>query len=689
MGHRNYTQYDDSPDGIVFIKRNGYVKYRNKRALELIGDRPNILESLPGIDLKAISQVIDNEDTALDVTIIDNVIVIKETTEYGEFFNTSNSFACITKSDGRFVKFNDYMEKSLGTEDLYSKKFLNFVHNEDMQNVYNKLSILSKNNDKCNVSCRYLTNRGYLYLNWEIKYTDRNNLLYVSNDITELLDTKAELETSKIFLNITEDIIISGVWDWDIETGILTWSEGLKNIYEIEEVTYEKYLNQNHKDDIDTIQNTINKCLIDGKPYTITHRVIGAKTGKIKYLKARGSIIRNFNKRRLVGVGQDITEVVMNEKTLIDLRDKAIKNDDIKSTFIANVSHELRTPLNGIIGITELLKSSSGLSSKQQEYIDTLDNSCGILLSIINNVLDFSKLEKEEAHVEMSRVCIRDFINNNTKLFRFNIERKKLFFNLVIDANVPEFIDLDEIKIKQVIYNLLSNAFKFTSKGGITLHVLVKKYNLIIEIIDTGIGIEEEKQKNIFEPFNQADPSTTRKYGGTGLGLSICRAYVTLLKGSITFSSKFNVGSVFTVCIPISSDYRNKKDSPCIYIVEDNISNQYILKEIIYDFYSEICIECFENGKECVDNIEISNQPMVIFMDLHMPIMDGYMCTNILRSTGIKCPIIGVTANHMSNEKLKCMKTGMNDFLLKPINKKDIHDILNKYKTAQANATDP
>jgi PAS domain S-box-containing protein len=695
MGHSSYAKYDNIEQGIIIINKGGEILYKNKQSNTILGCdiKGDISNFIGDIDAIQNSKNISILLKVINITVVPKnkkhrIVIIKDFTDklvYEEFFNITKHFICITKSDGSFTKVNPCMIEKLGYSQNYfqNRKFLQLVHLDDWKRVYDEISTLDENKQTCNVICRFTKSTGdYMYLNWDIKYINKASLFYFSNDVTDIMEVKAELETSKIFLNTTEDLIVSGCWDWDIDTGNLIWSDGLKNIYEIDDVTYDNYFNQNHQEDREIIQNTINKCLIDKKPYTITHRVVGAKSGKIKYLKARGIIIDIFNRKKLIGVGQDVTDIIMNEKSLVDLKDKAIKNDNIKSQFIANVSHELRTPLNGIIGITELLKSSKGLTDKQMEYIDTLDNSCGMLLSIINNVLDFSKLEKEESHVEISRVNFRDFIQHNTKLFRFNIERKKLYLNLVVEPEVPEFVDLDEIKVKQIVYNLLSNAFKFTSIGGITLRVFIKGNNLNIEVKDTGIGIEEDKQKNIFEPFNQADQSTTRKYGGTGLGLSICREYAKLLNGTIYFTSKFKVGSIFCVSLPINSPDSQSIQGSCVYIVEDNISNQYILKEIIRDYSQDISVECFENGKICIDNIKQEEPPLVVFMDLHMPIMDGYTCTTMLRDIGIKCPIVGVTANHMSNEKLKCLKTGMNDFLLKPINSRDIHDILDKYKVA-------
>ncbi len=717
MGHSSYSKYNEIEESILIINNKGKILYYNESVKEifdytysfpqsvfnlipehqLICHKKYIKNNKRGMSNKYIKyETVKGFTKFLNITIIPKnmnktLIIIKDLTDktiYEEFFNITENLICATSSDGTFLKVNPYMTNCINyTKDyIFSKTYLFFVHEEDIEKTYKEISSLGAEKQYCTITNRYKTRQDKcMYIRWNIKYIDKNLIVYFGYDISETINLSSELELCQTFLTQTEELMTSGVWDWNVNTNNLILSKGMKNIYEMDDASYMKYILQNHEEDTEKVQNTINKCLVDEQPYTITHRIKTAKTGKIKYLKIRGLIMKILNERRLLGVGQDVTDIIANEKILIELKDKAIKNDNLKSAFIANMSHELRTPLNGIIGITELLKNSSGLTNKQQEYIDTLDNSCGILLSIINNVLDFSKLEKNETSVDISKIEIREFMNNSTKLFKFNVEKKKLYFNLIIEDDVPQFIESDEMKIKQIIYNLLSNAFKFTLNGGISIHVYMKKSNLHIDFKDTGIGIEDDKQKDIFDPFTQADHSTTRKYGGTGLGLSICKSYIRLLNGTISFTSKTNIGSVFSISIPLMSlkhktDMKKFEGIKYICIVEDNISNQYILKEIIENFSSKILIECFENGRHCLDDISFEYPPSLIFMDLHMPILDGYKCTIQLREKGMKCPIVGISANHMSNEKTKCLNVGMDNFILKPINKKDIQDTLIKYE---------
>lgn len=713
MGN-SFTKYSNIDEGIIVINSKGDTLYNNNKVEEIFSRKDNfpknIFTLIPdgqtefhrsyiktlkyGMSNKYIKYNIhDKLVRTLNITIIPKsfrkiMLIIKDLTHeviYKEFFRTTKHFICTLSSDFTLTRINPYMHEKLEYDEshMINKSFVYFIHKDDLEHTYAELHKIGENYQNCTITNRYKTHGGkYIYLEWNIKYIDSENIFCIASDVTDAINHKSRLELSESFLNQTEELIDSGVWDWNINTNQLTWSNGLKHIYEIDEVNMNTYTAQNHVEDQDTIQHTINKCLIDEKPYIIIHRVVGAKTGRIKYVKARGAIVKILNERRLVGVVQDITDIVMNEKTLLELKDKAIKNDTIKSSFIANVSHELRTPLNGIIGITELLKNTSGLNPKQEEYINTLDHSCGLLLSIINNVLDFSKLEKNETNVEITEINIRNFIETHTKLFKYNIERKNLYFDLKVDEEVPTIIKSDEIKLKQIIYNLLSNSLKFTMKGGISIHLFIIDDKLRIDIKDTGVGIEHHNQKNIFEPFIQADISTTRKYGGTGLGLTICRSYVNLLKGTISFTSEVNIGTVFTTILPIDymkkNDFDKYKTTQYITIVEDNVSNQYILSELIKNIYPDIFIEIFENGFVCMNNISFDNPPAIIFMDIHMPVMDGYSCTTALREKGLTCDIIGISANHMSNERSKCLKVGMDNFILKPIDKELLQSILMK-----------
>ena len=472
-----------------------------------------------------------------------------------------------------------------------------------------------------------------------------------------------------------------------------------------------------HPDDIEKTNKELENAI------SFENRYI-TKDGKVIWLSWNSY----FTDGLIYAYARDITSKKEFEKELVDAKDIAQKESKIKSTFVANISHEIRTPINAIIGMASLLETTQ-LNKEQTEYIKTIINSSGVLLSIINNVLDISKIESGKMHIEILNINIYDFLINIDKYYS-NIIKNNVKFSLFINDNVPKFIKGDSIKLQQIITNLINNSIKFTDKGYIYLIVSLDDGHIKFQVKDTGIGISEESQEKLFQPFQQANNSTTRQYGGTGLGLSICKNLVNLMNGHIYLKSTLNFGTTITFEIPyipthnvskshdsiiirrssedkrqarnslatlvkneyndsnykgtvlknpsLSCSLTNPDTSSKIIIVEDHKINQIVIGKLLEKLnYKNYVI--FNNGKECIDNILKENNVVLIFMDLHMPIMDGYNCTKYIRDMGINVPIVALTANAMSGEKDRCLSIGMNDFILKPIQFKILQEILSKY----------
>lgn len=364
---------------------------------------------------------------------------------------------------------------------------------------------------------------------------------------------------------------------------------------------------------------------------------------------------------------------------------------EAKSEFLSNMSHEIRTPLAGIIGITDIVLEKGNLNEDDKSKLEIIKNSSHRLKGIINDILDFSKIQAGKFQIIDNEFSIRALIEDIEKLFNPEILNKKLDFKIKIDDSVEDVLISDELRINQIITNLLGNSVKFTNHGMIELdiHTIRKSDKFItlkISVKDTGIGMSEEVKNTVFEAFTQGELSNTKNFQGTGLGLSITKKLVELLGGEISFNSLENIGTTFEILLnlryskdkkiikqkPIettSSSYRGKK----VLVAEDSNINQMVIKEFLSNLY--INVDFAENGVLAVEMAKEKHYDL-IFMDLQMPKMDGYEATKRIRQFNGDIPIIALSAAVLKEDIQKSFDVGMSYHLAKPIEKSELYEIL-------------
>ncbi len=715
-------------------RRNGIS---SQYELELIRNDGNkirfIINGAPLYDDNG--QIIGSIATMTDISDrlkIESELIASEE-KFRSIVQSLNDSITIVDIDGKVTYQSPAAIKTFGynLDEITGKYLMDYFHPDDLNIALEEFEkVKSSTNDGLPSLFRIKHKNGNFVFIEAIGRNMANNraingVVFVSKNVTERIEAEKLLKQSEERYRITIEQTGHIVYDLDIINLKINLSGAIEQITgfsheEVDNIAIETWQSLIHPDDFPLTKDLLLKAISETSNYTAEYR-FRTKSGSYIFVEDNGIVLTDEKEiaNRILGTMKDITdrknaELAIKQKTkeieiqnevLQQLNEKLVQtneyltqakkhaeeSDRLKTAFLTNISHEIRTPMNGILGFAELLKMPDLTEQKNEEFINLIEQSGQRMLNIINDIVDIAKIESGQIQLHYQQARLNNIMKELYSFFKPEADKKNL--NLICETGLQdskEMIETDPTRLVQILTNLLKNAIKFTKSGSISFGYSLIGKMLQFYVKDTGIGIPEEQKDYIFERFVQGSMSLNRNYEGAGLGLSISKSYVEKLGGKIWLDSEINKGSTFFFEIPYHSGYLNiSKPSQnnqvpaeismtTILIVEDDPNSMYYLKEILTNVNTKLLIA--GDGREAIDMVIGNPEIDLILMDLKMPVMDGYEATRQIKQLKPDIKIIAQTAFAATEELKKATEAGCDDFLIKPIRKEKLFELLLKFQ---------